>query len=161
MVYQRKYEWSGYSYSVPAQVVGEHVAAIEERDGEVTKESFLDSARSKASPVHKLFDWDNKVAGEKWRLQQAKNILSCLRINIVCEDRAPIKTRAFINIVPGSNNGRFLSTELAMANLDTRTGVLTRAQQELQSFREKYSTLTELSTVIAAIDDYMKRGDSA
>lgn len=157
MVYQRKYEWSGYSYSVPAQVVGEHVAAIEERDGEVTKESFLDSARSKSSPVHKLFDWDNKVAGEKWRLQQAKNILSCLRINIVCEDRAPIKTRAFINIVPGSYNGRFISTELAMTNIDTRAGVLTRAQQELMAFKEKYGTLTELSHVIAVIDEYVEQ----
>jgi len=156
MVYQRKYEWAGYSYSVPAQVVGEHVQAIEERDGEVTKESFLDSARSKSSPVHKLFDWDNKVAGEKWRLQQAKNILSCLRINIVSESHAPIKTRAFINVVQGSYNGRFVSTELAMTKIDTRAGVLTRAQQELLAFKEKYGTLTELSHVIAVIDDYMK-----
>lgn len=155
MVYQKKYEWAGYSYKVPAQVVGEHVAAIEERDGEVTKESFLDSARSKKSPVHALFEWDNRKAGEKWRLQQAKNILSCLRIQIVNEGQNPIRTRAYINTVPGRDNGRFLSIETAMSRVDTREGVLTRAKAELTSFTEKYRTLEELTGVIEVIDDFL------
>lgn len=32
------------------------------------------------SPLHVLFDWDNEVAGPKWRLQQARMLMTAIRV---------------------------------------------------------------------------------
>jgi hypothetical protein len=40
----------------------------------------------------------------------------------------------------------------ALSNMETRCAVLARAMRELKSFQEKYSALSELADVFAAID---------
>lgn len=157
MVFQKKYEWSGFAYNVPAQVVGEHVEALEKRDGDVTRESFLESARDEGSVVHNLFEWNDSIAGERWRLHQAGKILTNLKVNIVYEEKEPVKVKAFLNAVPGSSKGRFFNVQAALSRVDTRAGVLQRAKEELQAFTDKYRTLSELSSVIKVIDDFLNK----
>ena len=44
-----------------------------------------------------------------------------------------------------------------MSQVDLRSEVLKRALRELEIFKEKYSTLTELSKVFEAISDVQKK----
>lgn len=46
----------------------------------VTKHTLLANATAKSSPIHNLFDWNDKSAGHKHRLDQAANLLGCLQI---------------------------------------------------------------------------------
>ena len=41
----------------------------------VTPESVLEKAKDKKSELHKCFDWDDKSAANKYRLQQARQII--------------------------------------------------------------------------------------
>jgi hypothetical protein len=50
-------------------------AEIDERDGSITPEAVVAAARPKNSPLHQLFDWDNEVAGDKWRNHQARILI--------------------------------------------------------------------------------------
>lgn len=50
-------------------------------------------ARNPASPLHDLFDWDNSVAGYKWRLQQAREVIRSVEYVITIRSeqiRAPM-----------------------------------------------------------------------
>ena len=90
------------------------------------------------------------MAAEKYCLTQA-NILVC-NIVVSHEERPDIVTRAFVN-VGDVTQGRFVSVKTALSEPDTRDVVLNRAISELRIFQKKYSDLSELSKVFAAITE--------
>lgn len=156
-----KYEWSGFKYAVSAQTVGEECEKIEARDGAVTQESLVDSARSEGSAIHGLFEWDDRIAGEKWRLNQARVILSNLKVTVLDSGgQEPQKVRAYLNPNPIDARASYFNVQQSMQDLDLRSGVLARAEKELRCFTEKYRTLTELCTIFDSIEEYFdKKGE--
>ena len=147
------YKWSGYNYSVPAQIVGEELEKLKQKKSEFTSQDVVDMARSKNSKLHPLFEWDDKKAAEMLRNQQATTILHCL-VTVPDDDERPT-TRAYVCITPlrSREKGKFAAIKEAMENAQTKEVVLKNALAELMAFKRKYSTLEELSKVIVAIDE--------
>lgn len=48
------------------------------RDTEITPEQVLEKARDEQSELHKCFEWNDSIAAEKYRLQQARTAYSVL-----------------------------------------------------------------------------------
>ena len=155
------YEWRGHSYKVPAQVVGELLDDIIKRDGSFTPKSFVDASRPDDAPTHLLFEWNDSIAGEKYRLVQASTIRSCIKIAHTKVDEETGKAEklyvpAFVNKERDDNitKAKFVHFDRAMAkDSEWRETILQNAKRELIEFREKYRLYTEFSAVIAAIDD--------
>ena len=151
------YEYVGRQFRVSADIVGAEMERIEARDGQVTSKSLLDAGRPEESVLHSLFEWDDSKAAEKWRLQQSRQIMSCLTIvyEQVDSDQETVKSievRAFQN-TSEEREGRFLHVQDVMETPEYREIVLRKAFGELATFRRKYSDLSELSKIISAIDD--------
>lgn len=152
MVYE--YSWS-YPYAVSAAKVGAHFEKLEAKYGAVTKENFLDSARSTKSEMHKLFEWDDKKAAEQHRLHQANMIINSLRVTIIeNEETEPITVSAFVNTSKRKDK-TYIHIVRAMGDQETSAAVLNDALRELSFFREKYKNLSELSGIIKAIDSLL------
>lgn len=149
------YRYNKFSYKVPAQVVGEHFEKIEKKYGEVNREKVLDSARPAKSPIHELFEWDDSIAAEQYRLTQAGLLITNLDVEIETEETEPVIVRAYMN-VSETTKGTFINVNSAFQSEDTKAIVLRRAYQEMQTFRRKYSELIELSAIFAVIDDFIK-----
>lgn len=151
------YEWKGRHYGVSADVVGKEVEKLEKKYGEVTAKNFVEAARPEDSVLHKLLEWDDTKAAEKWRIQQAGTIICCL--NIVREDLSePSTVRAYMNVADGADNptrrtGSFINTQDAFSDKEKRALILRVAIRELKELRRKYDTLTELAAVFDAIDN--------
>ena len=147
MVYEKKYSWRA-GKSVSAQVAGEVMEKIEKRDGVLTKESFLEESRPVDSPTHKLFEWDDTVAAEKFRLEQSRMAIQDIVVTIVKTDNEPIKRHAFVNVVAGKHNkAEYSNVEVAMSDETKRKAVLQNALNELKTFEQKYSDYKELEGV--------------
>jgi len=73
----------------------EVLTEIHLRYGHLDAETVVAEARSKKSPLHQYFDWDNKVAGEKWRLEQARSLI---RRAIIVVGEPEKKVRAFVHV---------------------------------------------------------------
>ena len=158
MVYQRKHEYEyreGWRPSVDANTVGGVMEEIERRNGVVTSELFLEASRAEDSPTHGVFEWDDGIAAERYRLNQAQNTICAVRVVIRDEQDGAVSRgpqRAFVNIVPDDKKrGEYMNVIDAMANEATRHIVLMRAVRELKSFQEKYADLAELADVFKAI----------
>lgn len=148
------YKWSiGLYSSVDANVAGKEIERIEREQGEVTNQAIVDAARPKESVLHGLFEWNNKIAGEKWRLQQARCMLAAL---VVDQSDDGYSKRAFVNVTPSpefpSSPPRFINYKDAMRDDGMRDTLLRNAVRELHVFKEKYASLKELKDVITAID---------
>lgn len=152
MVYE--YSWNGMERAVPAEKVADHLRKLEKKHGEVTKELFLESARSERSAMHKLFEWDDTKAAEKYRLHQATVIIASIRVTVIEEENEPIVTRAFVQC--GQTPGGYLNIEKALSEEDTKRQVLEEAKKEARWFVSKYESLQELASVIDAMNKFLK-----
>lgn len=155
------YQWSiGLYASVDANDAGAELERIEKENGEITSQAVVDAARSKKNVLHGLFEWDDKIAGEKWRLNQARCMIAALVV--VPEEDKSYDKRAYVNIVKRSDNkqeqARYINYESAMSDEEMRATLLENAKEELRIFREKYKTLSELAAVFEAIDKAVGKG---
>lgn len=156
LVFQTKsYTWGAVKYPVAAETVGSVFEKIEARDGRITKESFLEESRPEDSVTHELFEWDDQVAAERYRLVQAGKIINNLEVHVTTVNNPePVQTKAVVSVTPEPfEKAEYTSIETAFAQRDTRDIVLKNALRELRSFERKYSGLKELADVFRAIDE--------
>lgn len=62
-----------------------------ENGGQLTPDAVVADAKKKASPLHRYFDWDDKVAAMKWRREQARQLIRSVRVEV---EQQEIKVRA-------------------------------------------------------------------
>ena len=154
MVYE--YSWSGRQQPVKAEKVAAHFKKLESKYGEVTSRNFLDSARSEKSEMHKLFDWDDTSAAEKYRLYQASVVICSLKVTVKeFEDDEPTTIRAFVN-VSDKDSGSFINIKKAMEDHDKSGKVLSDARMELTRFKNKFNNLIKAEKLMAAIDEFLE-----
>ena len=64
--------------------------------GKITPDAVVDSARNPHSPLHPCFEWDDSIAGDLYRLGQARELIRSCAYSITTEVRtvkAPYYTR--------------------------------------------------------------------
>lgn len=148
------YKWKNYKYSVPAEVVGKHFQKLEKKEGALTSQNVLESARSEKSPIHSLFEWDDTKAAEQYRLKQAAQLICNLTVEIETDDK-PIECRAYMD-VSEAKVGSFINVQSAFQSEESRDVVLRRALNELSAFKTKYKNLLELQDVFDVIDTHLE-----
>lgn len=158
MVY--KYDWRTRKYPIEADVAGKHIEELQNKHGEVTSKILLDSARSNDSCIHSCFEWKDDVAAEKYRLQQASEMLCDIVKVSVADNESEIKTfRAFVNVSDNKlfSSGKFVDIQTALSNEETRKIVLNKALNEFDSVKKKYEDFTELSQIFKEIESAKRK----
>lgn len=150
------YEWKTPGlFKADANLVANEILSINEGKG-ATPKQIVEKARNPESELHKCFTWDDTVAAEKWRLQEARLIAA--NIVFVVTNKAdnsdqPEKTKIkFFHNTDGKHDSGYKSIKLIIQNPDEYQALLRHAKLELKAFRDKYSNLKELSKVFIAID---------
>ena len=144
-------EWKMPLYKADAQKVAEEIAAIGET---ATPAQIVEKARDEASELHKCFDWDDTVAADKWRLQQARQVVTLLVVTIKNDEpeAEPVRLRVFERSGETYDAG-YKQTFLIVQDKDEYKALLRRAKSELEAFKRKYKALVELEKVFEAIDE--------
>lgn len=121
------------------------------KKGNVTPEDLVDAARPKRSPIHGMFEWDDTVAAEKYRLEQAGYFIRSLRISLTITGGGVTVVRPLISVV---SNGKktYVPTVKALDDQEYRAQIIAQALRELTSFQAKYAALKELGDIFAAIE---------
>ena len=155
MVY--KYKWRATAYPVPAQKAGEYIHDISEKENGITAERLLELSRDENALMHKCFEWDDTKAAEKYRLKQSGQIINGIVV-VAINDKPVEKIRAFASVTSRahSETGVFKAIARVFSEADSKKIMLENALMELEMFKKKYQTLTELEDVIAAIDDAVR-----
>ena len=147
------YKYRDYERPVSADIMGKHIENLEKQNGEVTAKLLLDSARDEKSTIHNCFEWNNEIAGEKYRLQQSRNILTNLIIECEKPNHEVCEYRAFVSVSDNSKEtGRYINFVSAVSNENTYKIILKKALEELQSYAKKYRDYVELQPVFDAIN---------
>lgn len=150
---------------VAAQMFGERIDSIRARTQRpLQKQDVVDDARPADSPLHPMFEWDDSVAGERWRETQACQYLRDIVVVIEASDsptQALIRARAFISIdgdedEAGSQRSYVAMTD-ALADPLLMRQVYLRALKDVEELRMRYAEHRDLAELfreaVAAIAD--------
>lgn len=113
---------------------------------------LVDFARNNPnSESHGLFTWDDTVAGEKYRIYEARLALNHINIVEVKRDK-PIGNTSIRLLHKTIKSDGYKPLSYILSKPDEREILLERAKKELKAFEYKYSKLHELKPVFDAID---------
>jgi len=144
-----------------ARIYGRCLEKIEKKKGGITPQDVLEEGESARSPLHSYFEWDNKIAGEKYRLSQASHLLRSIEIEIKISDKNR-RTRAYLNVkisCPDTDRmeGVYVNLKKALTEPEYRKQVLQNAVKEIDLWKQKYSVYNELSEIFEAIGKVKKK----
>lgn len=144
---------SGSQFKVDVEIAHREVERIRAKHGgEATPEAVVEAAKSKRNPLHEEFEWDDAVAANEHRLEQARWMLRS--IQIVREDVRTDRPQRLYEVVrtrvEGERKARnvYRTVDDIMADPQTRAELLSRALRELVSWQQRYRGLQELAVYL-------------
>lgn len=139
------YEWKPKSMiKANANVAGKMCEQLENTVG-LTPENLLNANRAENSPLHDEFEWNDSIAAEKYRINQAGHIIRCLCVKIeTVNNRNPEPVRAFFKLDTAEN---YESTTTIVKNISKYDELMIQARKELEAYLKKYSQIAELEPV--------------
>lgn len=116
-----------------------------------TAKTVVNKARATSSPIHKMFEWDNRVAGEEYRLEQARLYLRCIRVKII-GDKSEART-VYVHVSEEANQNLYVRAEVVAENERYRAFAMKECMGLLTGLRKRFAFLSELKSIWNAIDD--------
>jgi hypothetical protein len=150
-----RYAWNR-ARSVDPQVFGRTVEDVSARNGGVCPSwALVDEARPEGSPLHRMFEWDDLVAAEAHRRNQARQHIRELRIVKESEGGEEL-VQAFVHVIrvaDGEPVEGYRLTSLVVKSVDEYGQVLDEALGQLRAWKRRYEHLSELSVVLGVIEE--------
>lgn len=121
-----------------AQNVGELLDSLRNEQGYLKTQAVLDDAKDKNSPLHKYFEWDIEKSANKWRLQQARNIIGSV-VEIVIIQKKEMPQRSFHSVqtqMDTDNKGEgkvYITIQDAIENDNYRKQLITKIITSLEN----------------------------
>ena len=127
----------------PNEVRGE----LDTLGDEFTLQDVVDLARDENTSLHRCFEWDDTIAAEKYRVQQAGTVV---RMLVYVDEKKEEKTSVRI-FYKTDERKVYAPTRLIVQDKDEYQKLLDRAMNELRMFKEKYKMLKELDYILELI----------
>lgn len=126
--------------------------------GNFVPQDIVDASKAKNKKLHKSFEWDDKIGGNKYRCDQARLLVRSINVIHEREDKDPVLTRAYVSVKdPEQKRKRvYMSSSDAMAHQITRDEVLSQALGGLKSMRKRWYAYNELADLITVLDRAVK-----
>ncbi len=120
---------------------------VRDKRGLLTPEVVVEEATSPDHPLHTHFEWDDSIAGHKFRLQQAGNLL---RVTEKPTPDAEFDLRAFV-VVSGQKTARseYVPRDEALGDPFMRELLLQRMRRDAQSFMTRYQHMAEYAEMLS------------
>lgn len=127
------------------QVIGEVLAKIAlDAGGELTPGAVVLSAQNDDSPLHRHFEWDDVVAAQKYRLDQAREIIRSITVEDSENDDGAL--HAFVSVNAGGVAYRTI--QAVKSSRELQAAVLKAAERDLAAFDRRYRELSDVCRVV-------------
>lgn len=120
------------------------------KHGELTPQIVVDEARPKDAPLHDRFEWDNKIAGEKYRIVQAQQLIRSVQIEFVSSatgERHFVRGFHSLREAGQETTGYAPTEELVQDQVATRL-LLRQCEREISDLKRKYGHLSEFAEMM-------------
>lgn len=151
------YRWGQVSYRVSADVAGKVMEDLTAGPG-LTAQNLVNVSRPEDAPLHPCFEWNDSVAAEHYREEQARHIIRSIEIvredAPPKEDGKPVTIQAFHALRTEETEG-YEHIEVILSDEDKASRLMELAKRDMEIFKDKYRELDELSKVFSAMDEVL------
>jgi hypothetical protein len=141
------YKWKeGSRHIVDAAAAGQELERIRGNTTFFRPRDVVDASRPEKAVLHPEFEWNDVVAAENYREDQARYIIRT--VVVYAEDESE-PVRAFVS-VQTNEGSQYVAVETALSDTDMREQVLEQARADIATFQRKYSRYLDLIEVLAA-----------
>jgi hypothetical protein len=126
-------------------VIGQELTRIKDaNNGRLMPQTVVEEARKRSNPLHRHFEWNDKIAAEAYRLDQARELIRIIQIEDTDGDK-PAR-RAFVSVTDDGKAYRGLNEVLNSQSL--QLAVLVTAERELRAFEVRYNELLDICELV-------------
>ena len=123
--------------------------------GRLLPRVVVDEARNEASPLHNSFEWNDSIAGEQWRIEQARRLI---QVSVIVLDGHNEPVRAFVSLSTDRySGGGYMMVKSVLSDNELVDIMLKDAAAELEIFTAKFNMIQELSEVNVAAKRFLKK----
>jgi len=135
------------------QAAGRYLEQLEKRVGSLTPKLVARAvetanAKGQATPLHQAFTWDKSAAVAKCHEMEASYLIRAIEVRVESGGKDVIKepVRAFVSV--GQNDSKsYVNVVTVLSDAALRAQMLTRAHDELMSFRARYDQFEEIAQI--------------
>jgi hypothetical protein len=121
---------------------------IYDRHGQLTARLVVDQARDPEHALHSQFEWDDETAAEKYRLDQARELIRKVRVVYKPRDDAGFsKTRWWHSVATEDGRAYRTADEIAEDPFLLKLH-LQNMEREWRALRERYDRFAEFAEMI-------------
>ena len=133
---------------VSPQKIGSELQRISDQEGgRLTPVAVVEAARDPDHVLHPLFEWDNLVAAENFRLDQARALIRSVH---VVDDRYSRPPPVFISMVTDDGR-RYVTVKEVQLDVNAQIQILKSAERDLEAWKLRYKLLAELFPAVEEV----------
>lgn len=131
---------------------------IYEKHGKLTPPLVVDTARDPEHPLHDRFEWDDAIAGEKWRREQAHELIRSVKIVRKDDDGKAIGPEVRVYHAIRGNEGvvyepvERITTDPFLSRL-----LMADMEREWKTLRTRYERFNEFWQMVQADTEVLRK----
>ena len=125
----------------------DHLQRIYDAHGRLTPQIVLNEARDEDHPLHNRFEWADHLAAEKWRREQAHELIRSVRISYRKADGTPGDVRAF-HAVRGPSGVLYEPAERIAQDDITSRVLLQEMEREWRQLKSRYEAFEQFWALV-------------
>lgn len=127
----------------------EQLLAVRTKYGSLTPANVVTEARAEDHPLHARFEWDDAVAGEAWRREQAHELIRSVKVSYVDSQGQRSDIRSFHAVRTSTGHVYQPVDEIVGDDIASRI-LLTDMEREWNALRRRYDRFAEFYKMVRA-----------
>jgi len=142
-------QWKrGSRHKIKAADAHDELTRIEREFGISTPDRIVEESKPRSAPLHVEFEWDDRIAGHKWRKREAGELVRDLML--VSTETGNETAPARVSVTVEGERG-YLDTIHVIGDDELRSQIIEEAKAGLNAWRRRYRHLDEFAEVLKAI----------
>jgi len=121
---------------------------IYEERGRLTARDVLEEARDPGHPLHARFEWDDSIAAERYRLEQARQLIREIKVTFIPRGATEVQSVRAYHSVADPEGRTYRPTQEIAGNPLMLKMLLSDMTRDWNRLRERYGHLVEFAEMI-------------
>ena len=128
------------------QIIGTALGKIAEQyGGNLTPKAVVDAARNSRHPLHKHFEWDDALAAEAFRLEQARTIIRIIHVE---DAKTETGTAAAFYSIADKGGVAYRTHDEVKNSAALQIIIMQQATRDLEAWERRYREITDVCEMV-------------
>ena len=156
-----EYRWKGFQswrFKIDAQSAGEFLDGLSDQTGgSLNARLVLDRSRPEDAILHDEFEWNNEVAAELHREEEARKLLRSIAVVQYDTRGEEVPVRAYFAMTEPNAQKSYMPIARVLSDDELRNELLGQALADIQRMQHRYGALKELAKIWEIGDDLREK----